>query len=377
MPSRGGHDGAASNAAFYAEGPTTFVNTGTLSGRDSVQKVVNAGTDPIRVAGRTLEPTAVFDTYWHFAADRQAMYLRRLAGSPPPWTDDPILREHRFTNAYRAADRVSQFLIGEVIYGQDASLHEEDVVFRILLFKVFNKIETWQALETRLGPVRWRDYSFRAYGRALDQAAAQGSIYSGAYVIPPPRLGEATKRANHLRLIERIMAEELASLATGARDLAPVYERLRSYPSIGPFLAFQFTIDLNYSEVIDAGEDAFVVAGPGARDGIRKCFGRGADGIEAEIIRYMAATQELHFERLGLEFGGLFGRPLQLIDCQNLFCEVDKYARVVHPTIRGISGRTRIKQRFRPQGDPLTAVFPPRWGLPAPHVPSGEGRLFG
>jgi hypothetical protein len=68
---------------------------------------------------------------------------------------------------------------------------------------------------------------------------------------------------------------------------------------------------------------------------------------------------------LRLRFGGLHGRPLQLIDCQNLFCEVDKYARVAHPPILGYSGRTRIKQRFRPVDQPVTAWFPPKWGISA------------
>lgn len=332
--------------------------------------------NPIRVAGRLLEPTPVFDTYWRFAAARQDMYLRRLAGEPGPWTDDPVLREHRFTNAYRAADRVSQFLIREVIYGDAAAADEEDVIFQILLFKTFNKIETWRSLERSIGRLSWRHYDFDTFLGALDDAAQRGPIYSPAYVIPPPQLGEPTKRANHLRLIELIMRDNLATLASGARNLAPIYERLSAYPSIGPFLAFQFTIDLNYSGVMDAGEDEFVVAGPGARDGIRKCFGRSASGIEAEVIRYMASTQEEHFERLGLEFGGLFGRRLQLIDCQNLFCEVDKYARVAHPEVQGLSGRTRIKQKFNAQPGPVTAFFPPRWGLPAPNEPVYTGRLF-
>lgn len=330
----------------------------------------------ICVAGRALQPTVVFDTYWRFAAARQEMYERRLDGEPAPWTRDPILREHRFTNAYRAADRVSQFLIREVIYGDGTPDHEEDVVFRVLLFKFFNKIETWQALERHVGQVSWRSYDFDAYCQALDDVAGRGPVYSPAYVIPPPRLGAATKRENHLRLLERLMRDGLPALAASSGDLAPVYERLRSYPSLGPFLAFQFTIDLNYSEVVGADEDSFVVAGPGARDGIRKCFGRSAHGIESEVIRYMAATQEEHFDRLGLEFGGLFGRPLQLIDCQNLFCEVDKYARVAHPETLGISGRTRIKQKFRPHDSPVTAYFPPRWGLPARDAGTPEGRLF-
>jgi hypothetical protein len=122
-------------------------------------------------------------------------------------------------------------------------------------------------------------------------------------------------------------------------------------------------IDLNYAAALGFSEMDFVVPGPGARDGIRKCFGRPADGIEPEVIRYMAESQEQHLTRLGLHFGGLRGRPLQLIDCQNLFCEVDKYARAAHPEVAGISGRTRIKQAYRRDAAPLTAWFPPKWGL--------------
>jgi hypothetical protein len=42
---------------------------------------------------------------------------------------------------------------------------------------------------------------------------------------------------------------------------------------------------------------------------------------------------------------------------------VDKYARAAHPDISGYSGRTRIKQRFAPLGNALTAWFPPKWGI--------------
>lgn len=320
----------------------------------------------ICVDGRTLVPSEVFDTYWRFAAARQAIYVRRLEGSTPPWTDDPILRDHRFTNAYRAADRVSQFLIGDVIYAGDSPCHVHDVVFRILLFKLFNRIDTWSALERALGEISWSSFDFTRYGEALDEAAREGPVYSAAYVMPPPRLGERSKRLNHLRLLERMMRDGLAVFIEERPGLERVYERLLAYPSIGRFLAFQFTIDLNYSDAMEASEDEFVVAGPGACDGIVKCLGEAARGIESDVIRHMADTQESHFARLGLDFPGLFGRRLQLIDCQNLFCEVDKYARVAHPSVPGVSGRTRIKQKFRPLAEPLRAVFPPKWRLAQP-----------
>ena len=74
--------------------------------------------------------TVVFDTYWRFAAERQRVYFARLLGWDPPWTGDPIIGAFRFTNPYRAADRVSQYLIRHVIYREDLSVSPEDLFFR-------------------------------------------------------------------------------------------------------------------------------------------------------------------------------------------------------------------------------------------------------
>jgi hypothetical protein len=316
------------------------------------------------IAGRRLRPTPVFDTYWRFAAARHDIYEARQRRTVGPWTTDPILQRHRFTNCYRAADRVSQYLIRHVSYtGPQAP---EEVVFRTLLFKVFNRISTWELLTHELGGTpSWTSYQFDHYDHILSAAFARGQrLYSPAYVVPPPNLGEARKHSNHFRLLEIMMASEITGRITSAGSLRLAFEVLRSFPAIGDFLAYQYLIDLNYSAVLDYNEAEFVVAGPGARDGIRKCFGSAADGVEAEIIRYMVDYQEYHFTRLGLRFNGLRGRPLQLIDCQNLFCEVDKYARVAHPEVIGHSGRTRIKQLYRPLPQPTPpGWFPPKWGI--------------
>lgn len=317
----------------------------------------------VRIAGRVLRPTPVFDTYWRFAASRQGVYEARLAGAPGPWTDDPILLRHRFTNCYRAADRVSQFLIRHVSYA--GSQDPEEVVFRTLLFKMFNRVSTWQMLADAFGQISWKDFDYTAYDEVLTNAFSNGQkLYSAAYVMPPPRLGADRKHSNHLRLLKLMMTTEIGRIITDGDSLRRAFEVLHSYPAMGDFLAYQFAIDLNYSSVFTFDEMEFVVAGPGARDGIRKCFGPSADGIESQVIGYMSDHQQEHFTRLGLSFTGLRGRPLQLIDCQNLFCEVGKYARVAHPEIVGHSGRSRIKQLFSPVTEPVGAWFPPKWGLP-------------
>ena len=306
----------------------------------------------------------MYDTFWRFAAERQEVFFRRLDGADYPWTDDPIIARHRFTNAYRASDRVSQYLIRHVIYGGEQSVQE--VFFRTILFKLFNKIETWELLESKLGPIIYENYSFDMYDKVLSATMkSKTPIYSAAYIMPSGSraFGYREKHRNHLRLLEIMMADEVPNRVANASSMKEAFEILRSYPTIGNFLGYQFVTDLNYSESLNFSEMEFVVPGPGATDGIHKCFSDLGGLNEADLIRLVTDRQELEFERLGIEFRSLWGRRLQLIDCQNIFCEVSKYSRVKHPEVKGITDRTRIKQIYRPTERPLEYRYPPKWGI--------------
>ena len=57
----------------------------------------------------------VYDLYWYFACERQNIFLKKLNGESAPWTDDKILQEYKFCNSYRINDRVSQYLLKNVI----------------------------------------------------------------------------------------------------------------------------------------------------------------------------------------------------------------------------------------------------------------------
>lgn len=315
--------------------------------------------------GKVPGTTVVYDTYWRFAAERQRVYLARMQQALPPWTDDEIILDHKFTNVYRATDRVSQYLIRNVIYRDDIPLTPEDIFFRIMLFKIFNKIETWELLENAVGPITYGTFSFERYDRVLTLAMERKvAIYSAAYIMPSAGIfGHRRKHRNHLLLLETMMRDGLCAKLARAKTMDLAFGLLRSYPTIGDFLAYQYVTDINYSELTDYSESEFVVPGPGAVDGIRKAFSSTAGLSDADTIRWVAEIQEHEFGRLGLTFPTLFGRRLQYIDCQNLFCEVDKYSRVAHPEYLGRSGRTRIKQRFVQRGSLPPAWFPPKWNL--------------
>lgn len=112
----------------------------------------------------------VYESYWRFAAERQAVFFRRARGETRQWTDNPVLAIYKFTNAYRASDRASQYLIRHVIYRDDLPRSPREVFFRILLFKLFNKIETWELLERALGPITLEDNRFAAFDAVSSRA---------------------------------------------------------------------------------------------------------------------------------------------------------------------------------------------------------------
>ncbi len=314
-----------------------------------------------------LVPTGIFRTYWQFAAERQRIYWKRFQGAQPPWTEDPILQVFKFTNCYRVLDRVSQYLVRNIATAP--SLDESDAFLRTILFKIFNKVETWELLEREFGRVSADSFSPEQYGKVLSKAFDRGTrLYSAAYIMPSGNgfSTEPRKHLMHLSLLRTMIRDGLPARVSAASSMEQVFQMLKSYPTIGDFLAFQYAIDLNYGSLTNFTEMDFVVAGPGAQRGIRKCFSYTAGLSDAEVIRKVTETQRESFSRLGLDFQNLWGRDLQLIDCQNLFCEIDKYTRVSNPELhRGLKA-PRIKQKFRASGELAQLVLPSKWKLVQP-----------
>jgi hypothetical protein len=256
-----------------------------------------------------LQPTKVFATYWKFGAKRHDIYLKRLKRESPPWTDDPIFREYKFTNIFRATDRVSQYCIKDVIY-EGGSMDPEEVVFRILLFKLINTITAWEILTTALGPLTWQNFNAATYGEILDKAKAAGvKIWGNAYTQKPQYREDLVGKHNRYLALLEDMRSGITNKLLSAQTYEQACDSLRVPPIIGDFTAMQLACDLNYSPVLNFGEDDFIIAGPGCLKGIRKCFGLPSVFVpEAQaIIYHCVEEQEVYFEGLGYEPVTLFG----------------------------------------------------------------------
>ena len=308
------------------------------------------------------KPSRIYPVLWYFAFERHRIYLQRISQDTSPWTDDPVLSAYKFTNAFRAADRVSQYLI-QLVYS-DPDLSDDTLFLQTLLFKIFNKIDTWESIVENCGIPVAHTFNYETCESLLDSIRLhRKSIYSGAYIMPSGGRSGIPKHRMHLHLIRKMLKDCLSKKLRETKSLSEAYDLLLAYPSLGPFLAFQYAIDLNYTPLMKHSEQDFVVAGPGAIDGLSKCFKSLGDYTPSDTILWLSDMQKEEFARYGFDFDGLWGRALQPIDMQNLLCEVSKYTRATHPEIKGCYGRKRIKQRFRITGALLKPFFPPKWGL--------------
>ena len=80
------------------------------------------------------------------------MFERRVAGQPAPWTDDAILATFKFCNVYRAAVRVSQYMI------RDVGFHDEDCTPQDRIFQIVVEYGVSIDLKRQPGTSWWRPW---------------------------------------------------------------------------------------------------------------------------------------------------------------------------------------------------------------------------
>lgn len=302
--------------------------------------------------------------YFYFIQERMNIFWRRCNGENF-LTEDPILQKYKFTNVYRACDRVSQYLINKVIYKELEKYNPEDVLLRILIFKIFNKIETWEYIQRTYGEITVCHFDTVELSELLSKRQEEHPIFSNAYMMTGTHSRYNHMKTKHEKWLamvkDEFLGKDIVSQVLKASSLQEVYETLRQCSFLGEFIAYQYAIDFNYSPYINFDENSFVKAGIGAIRGIKKCFHSYGAKYE-DAIRFVYQ----HFDEYLVKYGYTDFRPLPehkptLLDLQNCFCETDKYLREKKPSLQ--VGNIRIKQRYKPTDIAFRFAFPPKWGI--------------
>ena len=280
------------------------------------------------------------------------------------------MQNNFFCNSYRVLDKVSQYLISEVIEKGDQSA--EETVFRVVLFNLFTKIETWELLQKELGPLTWKGYNRERYVDVLREAVEEGhKLYTCAFIKPAPKIaGQPRGQKNyegHLTFLEWMMGNELHAKSSNSPTMADLFDWLEPFPSMGLFSAYQLMLCLSYTKVANFHQNDFVVVGPGSRSGLSKLFGKSLgrhssnDGFCSKVMRYLAENQDYFFALGGFEFRGLGPKklPLGIADIEHSLCEVDKYCRAAHPQLK--AKRTNLHRSFSSSKPLPPLVLPKAW----------------
>ena len=284
--------------------------------------------------------------FWWFICERQSIWVRRfLHRLPPPWTEDSIMRDERFTNVYRELDPGTQYVINEIL---EIDAPKPDKIFNTMLYRLIGRSETHAAIGFQHLKSFDPQYLEHSLKRLRDMKGIP--VFTAAYMVSGYTLmGSRDKVENIARLFALLHSEFdiFYNRIIPCTDSAQVYEVIRSACGFGNFLAYQVLVDLLYplkvytwTPLLPYSHDDWASAGPGAQRGISMLLKEGMKANHLEVMRWLRFNQKAEFDRLNLEFPYLVNHEdrnveISLANIQNCLCEFHKYVKISEGTGRG------------------------------------------
>lgn len=209
--------------------------------------------------------------YFATARERHALFQRRFAGRPPPWTNDPIFQRYRFTNVYRELDKVTTWLRKS---WQEPYSDHRNLAFAMALARLIN----WPPTLEEIGfPHRWNPD--QVVGMIKVRQAKGEKVYTGAYLLGAVPKG--VTRADYLiysvltPLYRKLRHSVVPPNTSFGNSLEEVWKWFRNQPGIGDFLAYEIVTDLCHTRYLYRASDksTWANAGPGALRGLTRLWG--------------------------------------------------------------------------------------------------------
>lgn len=278
---------------------------------------------------------------WAWMNARHAIYNERFRkGRSPPWTDDPILREYKFTNVFRELDRVTLGLHERLDSYSPSALK----LYHIIAFRAFNRSETYDELHAAEAL-----YSYVAMIKTLRRMVrAKKKIFTGAYIVTNAG-SEKPKIELMARALERMYADRHAIFAGIHSDgtMRGATELIAAYPMQGPFTAYEVACDLRWQTGmgLDHAPDRMTWAnlGPGARRGINRLVsGKAYPNVyprKEDYVVFMRHACQLAPKALDRKIFRHAAR-IEMREIEHSLCETDKY-------LRAKTGEGRPRSKYR------------------------------
>jgi hypothetical protein len=355
--------------------------------------------DKIKSAKPTLNEDIV--RYHHlYLTERHEIYKKKeIQKIAPPWTEDEVFLNYRFTNIRRELDRESKWLIQNVC---EADIPLKDKILNCILFRTFNKSGTSELINMpilNIDSVDLEHYkqifltkqkadpdyvfftpAFMTGGlkkgnafknppyvrRTATVIAPDGSVHmKGEYITCRDFVNEHDgydiedwEKNIPTRMVRFVQRESLNGIAEdliNAKDQKEAFNRLTQVTGLGDFLAYQIFVDLTYIPEYKFSENEFVVSGPGCSRGLDMYF-KDKDGMTyEECLFWLRDNIQSVWEQYGLRyypeelFDHLedYDRNYNVMMLENSFCENFK-------NVKARTGTGRPRNRYFPTSEKPT-----------------------
>ena len=278
-----------------------------------------------------------------FVIDRYRIHVKKdVLGMPAPWTDNPILREFKFTNVRREHDKTTKHLLALLEANKGDSYNNK--LMNIIMYRLYNKMETIDLI----GWVDWGRFN-EAKIRAKLQSAPPGFVYfTNAFYTTGMRQGmnkqfpeEKFKPINIPKVLDKEKVK-LVKAIKSAKTPMDVMNAVKQIDGVGDFLGYQMFVDFTYLPEFPWSENEFVVSGPGCERGLSELFEDNGGLTFDELLFWLRDNCPFTQEELDDLMIDLpeYDRKMNIMSLENCMCELSKY-------IRAKEGTGRPKNKYR------------------------------
>lgn len=202
-----------------------------------------------------MPPTRPIEILWYWVNERERIRLKKLAGEPRPWTEDPILQKYKFCEVNRENDAVTTWL--KINWREPYAEHNK-LWLMMCLARVINWPPTLKEIVAKTNfPDEWEPEAIIKV--MLDRQARGEKVYTGAYMLRGDIWREHATTNDKPTYTVNSVLHQLVGLDEQLRCIGEPHEddtiesytkRLASHPGWGGFLAYEVATDLRHTHYL-------------------------------------------------------------------------------------------------------------------------------
>lgn len=303
--------------------------------------------------------------YYDFFKTRHDIWVNRFVKGLPQseWTSDKIMKEFKFTNAYRELDRGTLYYTEVMV---PRFKNEKELLLNTLIYKMFNKIETQDAL----GNIEVKDnkIDLKRITEILEKMTDDGeTLFTSAHMVQGMmgyKISESEQKIYGRDIkCNRIMMGVCKDFLPNIDKILKRFDEAKTFKEcfniccdflgygLGEFIGYEILVHLAMAGFFEKFTlDDWANPGPGAMKAISAIMGNPVNTSKVsysdceKIIRELYENQEYFFDKFEIDVSKF--PKFSMLNCENALCESSKRFKALNGTGRPRVGYDTTKNDF-------------------------------